>query len=175
MLGCPIPSDINPLSSNGFRFSVARIPQLTYFCQQAPLPGITLPNLDISTPFIHYPVPGDVLEYDVLNIRYIIDSTMSNYIALFNWIRGLGFPENNTQYVDQVKDGMGLLLGENASAMSDASLAILNNTNNVVQTVLFKDCVLVNLGGVTLNTTDSDVTYLEGDAMFKYSYYTFLN
>lgn len=173
-IGCPVPSNINPLSPNGFKFSIARIPELTYFSQEVALPDVSLPEVEVSTPFIQYPLPGDMMKFDDLAVRFIIDSTMSNYIALFKWLRGLGFPENNNQYLTQVQVGMEMLLSENAAAMSDATLSILGNTNNVIQTVLFKDCVITNLSALPFTSVADDVTYLVGDAIFSYSYYTFL-
>lgn len=173
-IGCPIPNDISPLSSNGFRFSVARIPQLTYFSQEINFPNISLPDVEIGTPFVRYPIPGDVLSFSPLNLKFVVDSTMSNWLALFNWIRGIGFPENNEQYTEQIRAGTEYFLGENAAAMSDATLAVLGNNNNTVQTILFKDCVITDLGGFYLTTTDNDVNYIQADAIFNYAYYTFL-
>jgi len=50
-LTCPIPSNINPLSPNGFQFSIAKLPDLTYFAQQVTIPGISLPAFEANNPF----------------------------------------------------------------------------------------------------------------------------
>jgi len=42
ILSCPIPSNINPLSPNGFLFNILKLPNLSFFCQSVNLPGITL-------------------------------------------------------------------------------------------------------------------------------------
>jgi hypothetical protein len=174
-LACPVPTNINPLSPNGFRFSVNRIPELTYFAQEIQLPQLSLPALGIANPFVNYPVTGESMTFDDFNIQFLVDSEMKNYIALFNWLRGLGFPETNKQYTDQIKTGMDYKLSENMASMSDSTLSILGNTNNVLQVVEFKDCVITSLSGLTFTTTATDVQYLVGVATFKYAYYDFLS
>ena len=33
-LTCPIPATINPLQNNGFLFSIEKLPDMQYFCQE---------------------------------------------------------------------------------------------------------------------------------------------
>ena len=172
-LACPYPETVNPLSPNGFRFSIARIPEVTYFIQEVALPEISLPAVDQMTPFVRAPTTGDIPEFEELRIQFLVDSMMNNYRALFNWIRGLGFPEKNPQYTAQVKDGRSRRMSENASASSDATLSILGNTNNVIQTVNFRDCFITSLSTLNFTSTASDVQYLIGAASFRYTLYDF--
>ena len=173
LLTCPVPSNITPLSPNGFMFSVQRIPELTFFCQEVTLPSLTLPQVDIATPYVRYPMPGDTVDFAELNVQFLVDASMSNYRALFKWLTGLGFPENNTQYSQEVNKPF--RLSESAAALSDATLTILGNTNAPIQTVEFKDCVITSLNSLTFTSTATDVTYLVGNASFRYAYYKFVD
>lgn len=168
---CPVPSNMNPLSPNGFKFSIARIPGLTYFMQDISIPALTLPSIGMPTPYTNIPFSGESMEFDMLQLQFLIDGDMANYVALFRWLRGLGFPEDNTQYMEQVANDH---LSENAASMSDATLEILGNTNSTIQTIQFVDCVITSLSALTFTSTASDVSYLIGDAVFRYSYYDFL-
>ena len=94
-----IPSNLNPLSPNGFQFSITKLPDITFHCQQVNLPGINLGEPAFSTPFSTQPVPGDTLQYEPLNLQFMVDENMANYKILYNWIVALGFPESYDQYI----------------------------------------------------------------------------
>ena len=74
-----IPAGLNPLSPNGFNFSISKAPNVTFFCQSASIPGIMLGDPSFSTPFSTQPLPGDTLSYDPLTVEFLIDEQMLNY------------------------------------------------------------------------------------------------
>lgn len=172
-ISCPIPSNINPLSPNGFKFNIQKMPELEYFCQEVNLPGITIGDPIMATPFRQIPLPGDHLTYDTLNVKFMISGDMENYIAIYNWIVALGFPESYNQYINYINENQLGMLSELAKSYSDAVLQILGNTNQVLRTITFKDIVPVSIGSLTFTSTSQDVQYLIGDATFRFSYYTF--
>ena len=169
---CAIPIDVNPLSANGFRFSVTRIPEITYFCQRANLPEIALPPAIVDTPLSRIPLTGDKLSYSPLQVEFLIDSKFRNYLALYNWIRGNGFPDDHKQYTEQVNIGRVTdEITEMMATISDATLGILDNTNNVIATVSYRDCVITSLTGLDFSSISSDIQYLTGTATFEYQSY----
>lgn len=173
ILSCPVPSNINPLSSNGFNFSIEKIPEVSFFCQEVNLPGITLPSADINTPLSIVPVAGDIINFDDLQVQFLVDENMSNYTALYNWINGLGFPADHQQYTDFIANqnrGYGRLSRE----YSDATLQILGSNLLTVKTVRFIDIIPINLSSMTFQSTNNDVTYIVGNATFKINRYEFL-
>lgn len=169
-----IPSNINPLSPNGYMFSIQRIPALSYFCQEVMLPSITLPEVTQFTPFSKVPVAGDQLDFGQLTIQFLVDEKMENYKAIHNWIVGLGFPENYQQYTDTIGQADLNTMSEIAKSYSDATLSVLGNDNNPIQTVLFVDCMPQSLESMTFTSTSQDVQYLIGSVTFSYSYYKFV-
>ena len=173
-LTCPLPQNINPLSPNGFNFSVSKIPNITFFCQQANLPGLTFGEPEFANPFRSIPVPGDIITYDTLQINFLIDEDMTNYRAIWNWIIALGFPQSYYQYITFVSADQSGVLNELAKNYSDATLEILSSTNNIAATVQFVDIFPVSLDSVLFQSTNQDVPYLVGTATFRYSYYTFI-
>ena len=40
------------------------------------------------------PIPGDKMEFEDLNVRFLVDENLENYMEIQNWMRGLGFPES---------------------------------------------------------------------------------
>jgi hypothetical protein len=168
-----IPSQLNPLSPNGFQFSVQKLPDITFFCQQVNLPGINLGEPSFSTPFSTQPVPGDTLQYDPLTLQFLVDENMSNYKVLYNWIVALGFPESYEQYIGHnAKDTTAY--SELAKNYSDATLQILDSNNQVVQTIQFYDVFPTTIESVMFASTNEDVQYVTGNVTFKFGWYKLL-
>ena len=43
---------------------------------------------------------GDKLTFGNLDISFIVDEYLENYITIHNWLLGIGFPKNRTQFTD---------------------------------------------------------------------------
>lgn len=172
-LTCPVPTNINPLSPNGFLFNIIKLPSLAFFCQSVNLPGITLGAPEFGNPFNIAPIPGETLTYDQLTVQFLIDENMANYQAIYNWIVALGFPESYDQYVTFV-DGDTNNYSELAKNYSDATLQILTANNVTARTVQFIDLFPTSLDSLQFAGTNNDVQYLIGNATFRYGYYKFL-
>jgi hypothetical protein len=171
---CPIPSNINPLSPNGFMFSIQKLPELNFFAQSVNLPGITLGSPEYGNPFQVQPIPGESLTYDQLTVQFLIDETMTNYQAIYNWIVALGFPNDYEQYTTFVSEDNRGITSELATNYSDATLQILSGNNQVVKTVQFVDLFPIALDSLQFSGANTDVQYLIGNATFRYGYYKIL-
>lgn len=171
---CPIPSNINPLSPNGFMFTIQKLPELNFFAQSVNIPGITLGSPEYGNPFQVQPIPGESLTYDQLTVQFLIDETMTNYQALYNWIVALGFPNDYEQYTTFVSEDNRGITSELATNYSDATLQILSGNNQVVKTVQFIDLFPIAIDSLQFSGTNTDVQYLIGNATFRYGYYKFL-
>ena len=171
---CPIPSNINPLSPNGFMFTIQKLPELNFFAQSVNLPGITLGSPEYGNPFQVQPIPGESLTYDQLTVQFLIDENMTNYQAIYNWIVALGFPNDYEQYTTFVSEDNRGITSELATNYSDATLQILSGNNQVVKTVQFVDLFPIALDSLQFAGTNTDVQYLIGNATFRYGYYKFL-
>jgi len=179
---CPIPNNINPLSPTGFKLSISKLPDLTYFCQEANLPEVELPSIEMPTSFSAIGVPGDLIHFGNLTVQFIVDENLANYKGVFNWIQGLGFPENYLQY-QALTTSTANPLAPTASASkfgtmvndySDAVLEILGSQNTPTQTISFRDLHPVSLSSLPFMATATDVNYLIGTAIFRYTYYDFV-
>lgn len=173
-LSCPIPTNINPLQANGYLLSITRLPGLTFFCQEANVPDLILPAPDMFTRFSDVPIPGDKLEFGDFVVTFMIDENMENYQAVHDWMIGLGFPDNNQQYTNMANSAPLNIRSELARNYSDGVLQILNNQNNPVKTIQFKDLIPITLQSLQLQSTANDTIYLAGQATFKYTAYEFV-
>lgn len=172
-LSCPFPESLNPLYNNGFRLSIDKLPTVDFFCQYCALPEIRLQDVVQSTPLSDIPLPGDKLEFEYLNIRFMIDDKLKNYRELYDWIISLGFPRDHSQYRDLIAKSRFRLSSEASSAYSDGVLSILNISSSVVKNIKFIDLLPISLGGTEFNTTDDDPQILTASATFAYTYFTF--
>jgi len=165
-------SNRNYLSPVGFKFTLAKEPKVSFFCTNTRIPEITL-QTEIQQNYLKdIDVPGDKITYGDLSIKFLVDEDMSNYMAIHDWITGLGFPESAQDYRD-------LLTIENdvtqpsdpKRAFSDGSLYILNSNYNTTAIVKFKDLFPVSLTSLEFDSTQTDIQYFTAQASFKYTIY----
>lgn len=178
----------NLLSPTGFNFIITKAREIDFFSQSASIPQISMNTATQATSLRNVAVPGDELYYGDFSLRFLVDEDMTNYLAIHNWIRALGFPVNRDEYDFEDKDVLykkrkfssDMVINQRLTAggstnfnfeTSDASLQILNSSYNVARTVLFYDLFPVSLSTLEFRADDPDVQYLSADASFKYLYY----
>lgn len=154
------PTNINFLAPVNFRFSIKKAPNLTFFCTGANIPGITLGESDQETPLIRVPVPGDHLTFGELTVSFKVDEDLKNYKEMYDWIINAGFPESFEQYND-VGDAI----------FSDCTLSVLSSKQNVVADITFQRAYITTLSDLIFSSTESDLTYIEAQATFRYKLY----
>lgn len=168
-LTCPS-TDLNFLSPTGFMLVIERLPKVSFFAQNVALPTVSLETLEQSTPLSVIQIPSDRLNYNPLSINFIVDEQMNNYMEVFRWMRGLGFPESYDQYTLENNRGL-----EAASELqrnySEAKLIILGASKTPVRTVTFHECFPISLSGFETDTTITDVQYIRSTLELQYSYF----
>ena len=158
---------MNFLSPMNFSFLLKRAPTVTFFLQECSIPGISLNTADTANPFVQAPYAGDHLTFEPLEIKFKVDEDMKNYLEIFKWMRGLGFPENFNQYkrLEEQKQYTG------ESVFSDITLTTMSSNKKNKYEITFVDCVPIYLSQVKFNTTDTDINYVTADCRFKYTYF----
>ena len=72
----------NFLSPTGFKFTLERAKKVSYFCNQANIPSLDLGVATRPTYLKDIPTPGDKMEFGDLNIRFLVDEDLGNYMEL---------------------------------------------------------------------------------------------
>ena len=160
----------NFLSPVGFKFTLSKEPKVAFFCNSARIPEITLSLVQQPTYLKDLDIPGGKLQYGDLILRFLVDEDMNNYMAVHNWLTGLGFPETTKQYKDLITNEDNIL--DPKKAFSDGSLYILDSSYNTSAVVKFKDLFPVSLSSLEFNSTQTDIQYFTADVSFKYTVYT---
>ena len=160
----------NFLSPIGFKFTLARYPKISFFSNSARIPEISLTVANQPSYLKDIDVPGDKLSFGDLNIRFLVDENMQNYVAVHNWLYGLGAPESLSQY-EKLIDGADR---DEKKAFSDGTLHILNSNYQDVAMIKFLDLFPVSLTSLDFTATDTDINYFTAEVSFKYTVYQIL-
>ena len=172
--GTPI-TNRNFLSPTGFKFALKRSPGVAFFCNQANIPSLDLGIAEQPTYLKNIDVPGDKIQFGDLNLRFLVDEDLMNYMEIQNWIRGLGYPEKIKEFSNLEKQavlGVETKFGQSGDNIySDATLQVLSSNLVPQFQVIFSDCFPYSLSTVTFDATDTDIEYFTADVSFKYTIY----
>jgi len=187
------PTKLDYASPTQFKFGIIKLPKVEYFCTAANIPGITLGTSNFPTPFKDVPMPGDKLDYDTLNISFLVDENLENYREIHGWMTGLGFPKDYSQYRTLQSAGtdryptttnetysseIGVTsknTPDDGGLYSDATLFVLTSKNNSNIEIRFRDIYPISLSGLDYNQQATDVDYLTASVTFQYKIYEFAN
>ena len=165
-------SNRNLLSIVGFKFILERCPKVDFLCNQANIPDVNLGIAQQATYLKNIPVPGDKLQYGNLNLAFMVDEDMENYLQIYQWITSLGFPESIDQYQElRTEDRFYPTIDQDDryNERSDATLMIINSDYNPSVKIKFKDMFPVSLSGIPFNATSEQQQYYTAQASFMYS------
>jgi hypothetical protein len=151
----------NFLAPNGFKLSLIKFPKVSFFCQSANIPGISIPDIVIANPFRDYSIAGTETEYEDFSVKFLIDEDMTNYATIHQWLRKTGLAENFDTNKNPI-EGAGIL-------------EILNSNWRPVITIEFEDLFPISLTALEFDATDQNVEYMVAQATFKYKIYRIKN
>ena len=100
-----------------------------------------------------------------LTLTFKVDEDLVNYLEIYDWMVGIGFPQQFEQRKMLDKKGT-------EGKRCDGHLTINTSKKNPNIQFMFKDLMPYSLSDLRFNTTDSDVIYVEATVSFVYAYYT---
>lgn len=152
------PSNISNLLPTYYRFMLTRLPNVTFFCQSASLPSVTMTEVQMPTPFVPIKAPSK-MEFDDLSITFVVDENMNNWLEIFNWMRSV---TNVEDYEEFRKPN---------THLTTANLLILNSSKQPKMSVNFEGLYPKNLSSVEFSSTIVDPEPIVCTAMFGYRSY----
>ena len=162
------PINTSFLSPIGFKFQLNNFPAVNYFCQSATLPGISISSISVPTPLKAIDIAGDEVAFEELSIKFIVDENMKNWLSIYDWIIGLGFPtaEGQEKYTK---------LAATSELTTDATLTVLTSNMNPQINFRFRECFPLNLSSIAFDSGGTDIDYVTADVSFRYDVYTVEN
>ena len=181
------PSKLDYASPVQFRFKCTKLPLVEFFVQSVNLPGINLGSAQQTNPLYDIPLPGDEITYASLDLSFVVDENLNNYKEIHDWILGLGFPSNHTQFQDLQTSGSDRFPGSTRSTAatgtnvpqplneggiySDATLTVLNSKNIAKTEIRFENLYPTSLGSINYDVRATDVDYINASVSFNYMNY----
>ena len=181
------PAKMDYASPIQFRFKCTKLPEVEFTCQTANIPGIALGSATQPTPLVDIPIPGDKISFQSLDINFLVDENLNNYKEIHDWLIGIGFPQNYTQFQNLQTEGSDRFPGSTRSTAasgtstpqplseggtySDATLTILNSKNIAKTEIRFQNVYPTSLGSLSYDVKLTDVDYLQAAVSFNYMYY----
>ena len=165
------------MSPVGFKFILSKAPKVDFMCQSANIPSISMGTAVQATYLKDIAVPGDKVLYDDLNLRFLIDENMENYLQIYKWITGLGYPESIEQYNTLKSEDPYSVINDvdrtdpRYFESSDATLQILNSNYQPNILVKFKDVFPTSLSTLEFDVSDRDYSFFTAQVSFKYTIY----
>ena len=159
----------NFLSGVGFKFNLAKHPKVDFFSNSAKIPQLSLGLATQPTYLKDIDVPGEKLTYGDFTLRFLVDENMENYMAIYDWLVGLGFPETTQEFKTLTTDSADQR--DLKEAFCDGTLRILNSNYREIATVKFTDLFPVSLTSLDFDATNTDIQYLTAEVSFKYTIY----
>lgn len=167
------PLNKNFLSPLGFKFFLKKTPNINWFVQSINIPSVSIQSVSVPSPFVKIPLTGDHIDYGELRVEFKVDEDMANYLEIYNWLIGIGFPDNFKQYKDIAPRVNGPLSGNvdpltGDSIYSDATLLILSSNMNPTTEINFIDVFPTAISDIPFDSKLTDVNYITSTVTFAY-------
>lgn len=147
-------TNYNPAYNTNYRLEFVDSPHLNFFIQNVSLPGVDA--IGVETPYRGSQTffQADRLDFDPLNVTFLIDENFENYLFLFNWMK---------RTVEQERP---------PNFMRDATLHIFtgNKTANLI--VNYYGMFPQTLGSVDFDSSTTDTSPIMCTTTLRYQYYT---
>lgn len=154
------PSNENLQEINGFKLVMGKIPLVTYFCQTANLPGISISQVSQQTIFNPILYPGGQINHESFNVKFVVSEDLTNWLEIYSWIRSCSTYKDFNEIVSNDK-----------SLISDATLYMLNSKNNLSKTVRFYGLFPKALSSIEFDYADTELSTLTSSVEFSFTYF----
>ena len=153
------PNFLSPLS---YKFVLQRTPNINFNVQTVRLPGMSLSSTETATPFVSIPNSGKI-NFSPLTITFRVNEDLTDYLEIYNWMKGLGSPTSFTEYAALKQSTAGLY--------SDATLIINNSRKRGNISATFHNMFPIDISDLQFTTMDNDVNYIECTVDFRFLNY----
>ena len=167
-----IPENLNYLSNISFRLTMQDAPSLTWFCQAANVPGVSLEAIDVPTPYVTVPYSGAKVNFEELSVRFIVDEHLKNWTEIYDRVIALGLAEGHEKYrLLKAKSN----LTSRGGTVSTVVLSVLTSAMNSQMEFHFYEAFPISISSLEFDSAAADLEYFTATATFQYTNYEIRN
>ena len=167
-----VPDNLNYLSNISFRLTMQDAPNLTWFCQAASVPGVSIEGIDVFTPHATIPFAGNKVSFEELSVRFIVDEHMKNWAEIYDRIIALGLAEGGEKYrLLKAKSD----LTQRGGTVSTLVLTVLTSAMNPQMEFHFYEAFPITLSALDFDSANADLEYFTATVGFRYTNYEIKN
>jgi len=151
------PDTTNTLLNTNFKFTLLRIPNVTFWCTSVNMPSVSIGSIEVANKFVLHHVPGSSIDQDTIKVTFIVDEEFSNWNEIYKWMRGLVPFEDFSEIIQNDKN-----------YYSDGTIHLLNHAKNPHRQISIKSMYPISLDGFELNSAYTDADPITVNATFVY-------
>lgn len=167
-----VPENINYLSNVSFRLTIEDTPNITWFCQSANIPGVSIQSIEVPTRFATIPFSGNKVSFEELTVSFIVDENLKNWIEIYDRIIALGLAEDHEKF-RKLKNSN--IMGVRGGTTSTIVLTVLTSANNPQMEFFFFDAFPISLSSLDFSSSATDAEYFTAQVSFRYTNYEIRN
>ena len=173
-----IKTDINRsiLNRNNFKLLIDKVPTVEYYVRTVNIPGIQFGEVVQGAGVgLDAFFPGDKATFDTLEVSFIVDEDLGNFIEMYNWIDSivpLSDPKLYGSFTDTAVTKTNILASTNndLNQYSDITLVLNTNKNIPNRFIRFHDAFPISLGSIELES-GADAEPATVSVSFRFTYY----
>jgi len=167
-----VPDNLNYLSNISFRLTIEDAPNITWFCQSANVPGVSIEGIDVPTPHATIPFAGNKVSFEELSVRFIVDEHLKNWTEIYDRIIALGLAEGGENYrLLKAKSDT----TQRGGTVSTLVLTVLTSAMNPQMEFHFYEAFPTSISALDFDSAAGDLEYFTATVAFRYTNYEIKN
>jgi hypothetical protein len=147
--------NFNNLYNVKFKLEINRLPDVTFWVQSCTLPSMSLERSQLPSIHRDIPIPGHKPDFDSFIFNFIVDDSLTNYEAIYNWFTEISSADTVSEMV------------------TTASLHFLDGNNKVKRTIDIVSAYPTLVTELSLNSDDTDLVPVTCSLTLEYAYFKF--
>jgi hypothetical protein len=144
---------LNYLTSNRATLQISGLEDVEFSITQFNLPSLTLQYNDVATPFMNAREATSKPDFGDLEITFLVDENIKNWLAVFNWCMDLAFQRTSTP------------------RFAEGKIIVYSSHNNPIVTFRLVGLVPVFISDLNFTEMVAETTPVSATARFAMTYY----
>jgi hypothetical protein len=160
----------NYLFPTSFKLMMSRIPGVIYNCQTANIPGVSVTEVSTNNPRSGrtLKLPSQNLAFEDLQIKFLVDETMHNWLEIYNWLQALRVVDD----WESVRPFAKNMIRESGSQLDEGIMFVFSSANNVVRKFKFHNMFPKELSSLDFDSGTDNPEAMTATTTFAFEYFT---